>query len=148
LLPIGEKITVGLNGVNWSAYAGLMPLNRLSSFRNPVPAVVKTAPDLTFVLKKSAGKSLRSLNGTAPAPSQPISRRPVGCSPAVPPFDAPRMPRNSSTFAAMLPVALYTVTGSTGPTTGSVILSPPHAATPATATNDVHVNLRISFSDV
>src|SRR6185369_7649631 len=97
-------------------YAALTSANFRLSFRKPVPGVVKTAPDLTFVLKKVAGKSFLLLKGLAPAPSHVISRRPVACSPAVPPLEgSPNSARNSSTFAAMFPVADSVVgTGSGG----------------------------------
>src|SRR5688572_16784992 len=112
LLPIGENVLVGLNAPNSVAYPGFTsPKSRLS-FRNPLPGVVKIAPDLTFVLKKEAGKSFLLLNGLAAAPSHEISRRPTGCSPAVPPFEgSPSRVRNSWTFAAMSPVAERVVGG-------------------------------------
>src|SRR6185503_6092073 len=79
------------------------------------------APAFTLTLKKSAGKSLRLLKGLAAAPSQLISRRPPACSPAVVPFDAPRLVRNSSTLAWMFPEAVITVaTGGGGGGGGSV----------------------------
>src|SRR6185436_3691223 len=109
LLPIGAKILLALKKLNCVAYAGLSSAKNEESFRNPVPAVVNTAPDFTLVLKKFAGKSFLLLKGLAPAPSQLISLRPVACSPAVPPLDAPSTFRNSSTLAVTFPVAVNTV---------------------------------------
>src|SRR6185503_18020407 len=97
------------------AYSAFTSANFRLSLRKPVPGVVNTAPDLTFVLKNDAGKSFLLLNGLAPAPSQLISRRPAACSPAVPPLDgSPSRARNSSTFAVMLPVAEIVVGTSVG----------------------------------
>src|SRR6185503_8866440 len=110
LLPTGAKILVGLNAANSFAYSALTSENLRLSLRKPVPGVVNTAPDLTFVLKNAAGKSFLLLNGLAPAPSHEISRRPVACSPAVPPFEgSPSAARNSSTVAWIFPVAEKTV---------------------------------------
>src|SRR3954468_2713611 len=119
LLPTGAKIFVGLNAPNSLPYSALTSANFRLSLRNPVPGVVKTAPDLTLVLKKVDGKSFLLLNGFAPAPSHVISRRPAGCSPAVPPLaGSPNAARNSSAFAATLPVAVKTagtIAGCDGP---------------------------------
>ena len=104
-----------------------------------MPAVVNTAPDFTTVLKKSAGKSFRSLNGLAAAPSQLISRRPVGCSPAVPPFDGPSAFLNSSTFAATSPVAMKTVAWGAGFDS----LAAPQAIVTAATAVPIHPSLRI-----
>src|SRR5437762_7840492 len=106
LLPTGEKILVGLKALNSFAYPALTSANLVLSLRKPVPGVVKTAPDLTVVLKNAAGKSFLLSNGLAPAPSHEISRRPAACSPAVPPLEgSPRSARNSSTLVAIAPVA-------------------------------------------
>src|SRR5215208_2851783 len=130
LTPMGEKTLVGLNAPNSPAYVALISANVRLSFRKPVPGVVKTAPDLTFVLKNDAGKSSLLLNGLAPAPSHEISRRPAGCSPAVPPLEGPpSRVRNSSTRAAMSPVAesvVGTSAGSMGTGSDPELLS--HAA--------------------
>jgi hypothetical protein len=72
LLPMGEKILEGLNVLNSLPYSVFTSENLRLSFRNPVPGVVKTAPDFTFVLKNDGGKSFLLLNGLAPAPSHEI----------------------------------------------------------------------------
>src|SRR5438128_6198236 len=65
----------------WNSWSNwLLPMGANTLFN--------TAPAFTVVLKKSAGKSLRLLNGMAAAPSQLISRRPAGCWP-VPPLAVP-----------------------------------------------------------
>jgi hypothetical protein len=121
---------------------GFTSANRFDEFRSPVPAVVKMAPTFTLVLKNAGGKSSRSLNGLAPAPSQLTSRRPDACSPAVPPLAVPRAARNSSTFAAMSPVAVNTVACGGGGG-GSIALSSSHAVRSAITANPNHVMLRI-----
>src|ERR1700693_852943 len=124
-----------------------MSTKRVESLRNPVPAVVNTAPDFTLVLKKLAGKSFLLSNGLAPAPSQVISRRPEGCSPAVAPFDGPSRLRNSSTLAAMLPVAVSTVArGGGGAGTGLVRESLLQAAIAAAATSGMNFIVCICIS--
>src|SRR2546427_12572044 len=105
-----ENTLVGLNSLNSAAYVAFTSENLRLSFRNPVPGVVNTAPDFTFVLKNAAGKSFRLLNGLAPAPSHEISRRPARCSPAGPPFDGPpNRGRRSTPFAVTAPLADMTV---------------------------------------
>src|SRR5947199_10546935 len=86
-----------------------MSRNLVESFRKPVPSVVNTAPALTTVLKKSAGKLLLLSKGLAAAPSQLISRRPVGCSPATAPFGAPIWFLNAVNVSALLLVATNSV---------------------------------------
>src|SRR5215213_9180015 len=104
-----------------------MSTKEVESLRNPVPAVVYTPPAFTVVLKKAAGKSFLLLNGFAAAPSQLISLRPAGCSPAAPPFGAPSKSRKAFTFAVMSPVAVTTVAwGAVG--VGVVTESSLHAA--------------------
>src|SRR3989475_5634871 len=130
-----ENTLVGLNSLNSAAYVAFTSENLRLSFRNPVPGVVKTAPDFTFVLKNAAGKSFRLLNGLAPAPSHEISRRPAGCSPAVPPFDgSPNRARYSTTFAVMSPVADMTV-GTGG---GVTVETPPPVDRKRTRLNSSH----------
>src|SRR5881296_953735 len=142
LLPIGEKIFVGLKVPNSLAYSALTSTNFRLSLRKPVPGVVKTAPDLTFVLKNAAGKSFLLLNGLAPAPSHEISRRPAGCSPAVPPFDgSPNRARYSTTFAVMSPVADMTV-GTGGGVTVETPLSSLHPLIARKATTSARVRPR------
>src|SRR2546430_10830576 len=98
--------------------------------------------DFTFVLKNAAGKSFRLLNGLAPAPSHEISRRPAGCSPAVPPFDgSPNRARYSTTFAGMSPVADMTV-GTGGGVTVETPLSSLHAVIARKATASARVRPR------
>ena len=112
-----------------------------------MPAVVNTAPDLTLLLKKPAGKSFLLSNGLAPAPSQLISRRPAGCSPAVPPFDAPSRFRKSSTLVAMFPVAVSTVAcGGSGAGGTLVTESLLQAVITATAASAINLILCICVS--
>src|SRR6266481_1226392 len=83
----------------------------------------------------------------AATPSQLISRRPAGCSPAIPPLGAPRIALNRLTVAPIWPVALNTVaTGRTGP--GAVTGSSPHAIITATPASPIHIIARISLSHV
>src|SRR6266566_6767156 len=83
----------------------------------------------------------------AAAPSQLISRRPAGCSPAIPPLGAPRIALNRLTVAPIRPVALNTVaSGGTGP--GAVTGSSLHAIITATPASPIHSIVRIALSHV